>query len=94
MLSLLHLKGKAVLLSLGSFTGFISKRKIEVLDKVVSLSIIPIYIWKGVSKHLGPITAFINIENSAINWDIPHDSVEEYSKVLFSKLVEDIDFSM
>lgn len=88
-------EGKSRFVLSGQFHRiYFQKGKIEVLDKVVSLSIIPIYIWKGVSKHLGPITAFVNIENSSINWDIPHETVEEYSKVLFSKLVEDIDFSM
>ena len=70
------------------------KGKIEVFDGRAVLNIIPIYIWKGVTKHLGPISIIVAPNAEEINWDIPFGSVVDYSKDLFGKLVDDEDFSM
>lgn len=73
---------------------YFQKSKIDYLEGTASVHIIPICIWKGVTKHLGPISLFINTNSQEIKWDIPFDNVEEYSKILFSKLVDDEDFFM
>lgn len=68
------------------------KGKIEILDNVVNTTIIPLYIWKGVTKHLTPILFTINPDSHDIKWNL--NSLEDYAKNLFSKLVDDDDFFM
>lgn len=68
------------------------KGKIEILDNIIKTTIIPIYIWKGVTKHLTPISFTINPDSHNVKWD--YDSPERYAKNLFSKLVDDDDFFM
>lgn len=68
------------------------KGKIEILDNVVNTTIIPLYIWKGVTKHLTSILFTINSDSYDVKWSF--DSTEEYAKNLFSKLVDDDDFFM
>src|SRR6056297_547616 len=70
------------------------KGKIETIDRMVNVNIIPLCVWKGVTKHLGPISFIKNLENNKIEWDLPATSVEEYTKRLFRKLAEDEDFYM
>lgn len=70
------------------------KGKIEVFDSRAVLNIIPIYVWKGVTKHLGPISIVIDPNTEETKWDIPFGNTVDYSKDLFSKLVDDEDFSM
>ena len=66
------------------------KGKIEIPDNVIKTTIIPLYIWKGVTKHLTPISFTINPDSHDIKWSF--DSPENYAKNLFSKLVDDDDF--
>lgn len=68
------------------------KGKIEILDNVIKTTIIPIYIWKGVTKHLMPLSFTINPDSHNIKWSF--DLPENYAKNLFSKLVDDDDFFM
>jgi len=68
------------------------KGKIEILNDIVITTIIPLYIWKGVTKHLKPILFTINPNSDNIKWSF--DSLEDYAKNLFSKLVDDDDFFM
>ena len=73
---------------------YFQKGKVDVFDNIINAHIIPIYIWKGVTKHLGPISFFVDPDNEEIKWDIPFESLEDYSSDLFGKLVDDVDFSM
>lgn len=73
---------------------FFQKSKLETMSNIVSVNIIPIYVWKGVTKHMGPITLLINMENNEIKWDISTKTVEQYAISLFDKLIDDKDFSM
>ena len=73
---------------------YFQKGKVDILDDFVTVSIIPIYIWKGVTKHLKPVSFFLNLNNEEIKWNISFDNVEDYSKSLFCKLVDDEDFFM
>jgi len=74
---------------------YFQKSKVDISPEgIASTHVIPIYIWKGVTKHLGPITFFINVNSQEVKWNIPFESPENYSEILFSKLVEDEDFFM
>lgn len=73
---------------------YFQKSKLEIENNLIVVNIIPILIWKGVTKHLGPISYYIDYFKNKTSWDIPLNSVEEYSQNLFSKLVDDEDFSM
>lgn len=73
---------------------YFQKSKIDILENFINVNIVPIYIWKGVTKHLGPISLIIDSNTEEIKWDISSRSVEEYSKELFSKFVDDEDFFM
>lgn len=73
---------------------FFQKNKLELHDNIASVSIIPIYVWKGVTKHLGPITYFVNTDTQEVKWDIQFDTVKHYAINLFNNLVDDKDFSM
>jgi len=73
---------------------YFQKSKIDIIDNFINVNIVPIYIWKGVTKHLGPISIIIDSDTKGVRWDISSNSVEEYSKDLFSKLVDDEDFFM
>jgi hypothetical protein len=68
------------------------KGKIEIVDNVVNTTIIPLYVWKGVTKHLTPVLFTINPDSQHIKWNF--NSPEDYAKNLFSKLVDDDDFFM
>lgn len=79
----------------GRFHRVIFQRgKIEALDNIIYVNIIPLCIWKGVTKHLGPICFAKNLETGSIEWDLPTTSVEEYTKIILGKLAEDEDFYM
>lgn len=73
---------------------YFQKSKVDYSDKIAGVYIIPIYVWKGVTKHLGPISYFINTDSKEVKWDITYETVEEYSNILFSRLVDDEDFFM
>ncbi len=73
---------------------FFQKGKTEVYDKIATVNIVPIYIWKGVTKHLGPITIVINSETREIKWDIISGCIEDYAIKIFNNLIDDKDFSM
>ncbi len=66
--------------------------KVEFAGGIINVSIIPVYIWKGVTKHLGPISIIINPETSYFEFDLSSDNIKVYSKNLFSNLVDDNDF--
>lgn len=66
----------------------------EILGNSAYINIIPIYTWKGVQKHLGPISLIINIETKDHKWDITYDSVESYAKKIFEGFTEDKDFNI
>ena len=68
------------------------KSKIEILENFVKTTIIPIYIWKGITKHLSPISFTINSSSHDIKWSFALP--EHYAKNLFSKLIDDDDFFM
>ncbi len=68
--------------------------KIEFSGGIINVSIIPVYIWKGVTKHLGPISIIINPETSDFEFDLSSEDIKVYSKKLFSNLVDDSDFFM
>ncbi|MDD3150712.1 MAG: hypothetical protein PHV68_07735 [Candidatus Gastranaerophilales bacterium] len=70
------------------------KCNVEIIENIITVSIIPLYVWKGVSKHFEPISFFINLHDESVSWDIPEGSVDKYCKNLFMKFIEDIDFSM
>ena len=70
------------------------KGKIEILDNNITVNIIPIYVWKGVIKHLKLISFIINSDLQDITWDIQFNSPEDYAKSIFSKLIDDDDFLM
>lgn len=73
---------------------YFQKGKVDLINEIINVNIIPIYIWKGVTRHLGPVSISVNPACGEIKWDMPHNNVEEYSKDLFGKLVDDEDFSM
>ena len=73
---------------------FFQKSKLEVDSSFASINIIPIYIWKGVTKHMGPITLIINLDDNSVKWDLPSGSIESYTLSLFENLIDDKDFSM
>jgi len=86
-------EGKNRFFAEGRFHRIIfQKGKIEILDDIVITTIIPIYVWKGVTKHLKPVLCTINPDLDDIKWSF--DSPENYAKNLFSKLVDDDDFFM
>jgi|GEM_PF-5029381 len=70
------------------------KGKTDVIEHVVSVNIIPICIWKGVTKHLGSISFVKGLETEKVEWDLPAASVEDYTKRLLGNLAEDEDFYM
>ena len=70
------------------------KGKIEIIDDMVSVNIIPLCVWKGVTKHLGPISFVKDLVTGMIKWDLPVSSVEEYTKNLLGKLAEDENLEM
>jgi len=70
------------------------KSNVDVMENIISVDIVPIYIWKGVTKHLGPISMFINPETQEVKWDLPDEDIKNYALSLFNNLVEDEDFSM
>ncbi len=70
------------------------KGKTEIIEQMINVNIIPLCVWKGVTKHLGPISFIKNFEDDKVEWDLPATSVEEYTKRLFRKLAEDEDFYM
>ncbi|MEW6171384.1 MAG: hypothetical protein AB1472_07515 [Candidatus Omnitrophota bacterium] len=74
---------------------FFQKSQIEIIVAgTVQVNIIPIYAWKGITKHMGPISFILDIENNTVTWDISFDSIEMYATNLFSGFVEDKDFSL
>jgi hypothetical protein len=73
---------------------YFQKSNTDVIDNKAYTSIIPIYVWKGVTKHLGPISLIINTETREVKWDIPFGSVEKYAGELFQGFAEDKDFSL
>lgn len=79
----------------GNFHRIIfQKGKVEKLDNIINVNIIPLCIWKGVTKHLGPISFVKNLETDKLKWNLPEDSVEIYVKTLLGKLADDEDFYM
>ncbi len=68
--------------------------KTEIINSMISVNIIPLCIWKGVTKHLGPISFIKDLETDCLKWDLPVRSVESYAKILLGKLAEDEDFYM
>lgn len=70
------------------------KGKTEILDNVITTTIIPLYIWKGVTKHLTPVSFVINPDSRHIKWGFPFNSPEEYAENIFGRFVEDDDFFM
>ncbi|MEI7474409.1 MAG: hypothetical protein WCK67_06475 [bacterium] len=90
-----QLEGKSRFIVEGRYHRiYFQKGKIDQNDEVIQLNIIPICVWKGVTKHLGPICAYINQETLQIKWDIPFENPEIYAMDVFNKLVDDTDFSM
>lgn len=73
---------------------YFQKSNIDIIENVAYVNIIPIYIWKGVTKHLGPISFVVNINTKQIKWDLPLDNIGTYAKKLFSGFVEDKDFNI
>lgn len=73
---------------------YFQKGKVEINNNILILNIIPICVWKGVTKHLGPISVYKNIETNETKWDITSDSPKKYAMNLFEKLIEDVDFSI
>ncbi len=70
------------------------KGKTEIINNLVCVNIIPLCTWKGVTKHLGPISFVKDPENNRIEWDLPVGSVEVYVKTLLGKIAEDEDLCM
>ena len=88
-------EGKSRFYIEGRFHRIIFQRgKFEKIDNLINVNIIPLCMWKGVTKHLGPISFVKNIENGLIECDLPDESVEEYTKCILSNLTEDEDFYM
>lgn len=88
-------EGKSRFVIQGQHHRIIFQRsKPDVSDGIAGIHIVPIYIWKGVTKHLGPVFFFIEPESGEIKWDISFGNVEDYTAVLFSNLVDDKDFFM
>ncbi|OGI03048.1 MAG: hypothetical protein A2104_01900 [Candidatus Melainabacteria bacterium GWF2_32_7] len=73
---------------------YFQRSKPDVSDGIAGIHIVPIYIWKGVTKHLSPIFFFIEPDSREVRWDISFGSVEDYITTLFSNLVDDKDFFM
>jgi len=70
------------------------KSRIEIYENLVSLNIVPLYIWKGTTKHIGIITMFLNPETNEVKWEIPFNNVKDYAIKLFDGLINDVDFGM
>ncbi len=70
------------------------KGKTEIIGNMAGVNIIPLCIWKGVTKHLGPIAFVKDLESDKIEWDLPVNSTEDYVKSILGKLAEDEDFYM
>lgn len=73
---------------------YFQKANTDIIGTSAYVNIIPIYSWKGATKHLGPISLIINTENNETKWDIPFESIENYAKKLFSGFAEDKDFTI
>lgn len=88
-------EGKSRFVIQGQYHRIIFQRsKPDISDGIAGIHIVPIYIWKGVTKHLSPIFFFIEPESKEIKWDIAFNSTEDYITALFSNLVDDKDFFM
>lgn len=73
---------------------YFQKGKIDSENEMISLNIIPICVWKGVTKHLGSISVYINQKTFETKWALPQETPHLYAMNLFNKLIEDTDFSM
>lgn len=70
------------------------KGKTDIIENIANANIIPLCVWRGVTKHLGPISFLRNFETEVLEWDLKASSPEEYAKKLLRKLAEDEDFYM
>lgn len=70
------------------------KGETKILENIIKTTIIPICIWKGVTKHLAPVSFTVNPDSHNIKWDFSFSSPEKYAENVFGRLVEDDDFFM
>jgi hypothetical protein len=90
-----QLEGKSRFIVEGRYHRiYFQKGKIDYENEIISLNIIPICVWKGVTKHLGPISAYINQKTFETKWDLSQQTPQIYAMNVFNKLVDDTDFSM
>lgn len=86
-------EGKTRFFVEGRYHRIIFQRgNINISKNEISMAIIPIFIWKGVTKHLNQISFSVKDDVKNIKWGVPFDSPEEYAKNLFGKLIDDKDF--
>jgi hypothetical protein len=73
---------------------FFQLSSIDIITQTAYVNIIPVYVWKGITKHLGPISLILNTETQTFKWDIPYNSIENYASKIFKGFTEDKDFTL
>ncbi len=68
------------------------KLQTKVEENTAEIKIIPLCVWKGVTKHLMSVIFYIDLESKKYKYCSSFDTVEEYAKNILGNLAEDKDF--
>ena len=73
---------------------YFQKSHVEIVGNNAYVNIIPVYVWKELTKHLGPISLIVNVETRDFKWEIQFESIKSYATKVFAGLIDDKDFNI